>query len=137
MSAGRKRNPVSVETYLADEMHASAKREYLGGFVYAMAGARIVRNTISGNIFAALHNQLRGKSCRPFNSDTKVRVRLPNQTRFYYPDAMVVCRSNDQHSSFQDEPVVIVEVLSLPSVNGKLARQTSPLFIPVSPSVSE
>lgn len=112
MSAARNRNPVSVETYLADEIHAPVKREYLGGFVYAMAGPRIVHNTISGNVFAALHNQLRGKPCRPFNSDTKVRVRLPNQTRFYYPDAMVVCRSNDPHSSFQDEPVVIVEALS-------------------------
>jgi Uma2 family endonuclease len=41
-----------------------------------------------------LFGMLRGKSCQPFNSDTKVRIELSGQTRFYYPDAMVVCHSN-------------------------------------------
>src|SRR5207253_204132 len=33
-------------------------------------------------------------------------------TRFYYCDASVVCRPNERGSHFQDEPVVIFEVLS-------------------------
>lgn len=33
---------------------------------------------------------LRGKSCRPYNSDTRIRIEYPDHTRFYYPDAMVV-----------------------------------------------
>jgi Uma2 family endonuclease len=56
--------------------------------------------------------QLRGSGCRPFNSDTKIRVRLPTHVRFYYPDASVICRPNPQSDSFQDEPAAIVEVLS-------------------------
>jgi Uma2 family endonuclease len=32
--------------------------------------------------------------------------------RFYYPDVSVICRPNPQEDSFQDEPVVVVEVLS-------------------------
>jgi Uma2 family endonuclease len=32
--------------------------------------------------------------------------------RFYYPDLSVVCRPNPQTDSFQDEPLVIAEVLS-------------------------
>jgi len=32
--------------------------------------------------------------CEAFNSDTKVRIQLPTHNRFYYPDAMVVCRPN-------------------------------------------
>jgi Uma2 family endonuclease len=32
--------------------------------------------------------------------------------RFYYPDAFVVCHSNPPEDTFQDEPVVIFEVLS-------------------------
>ncbi len=32
--------------------------------------------------------------------------------RFYYPDAQVVCDSNELSSVFQDKPVLIVEVLS-------------------------
>jgi Uma2 family endonuclease len=59
-----------------------------------------------------LHRQLRGKPCRPYNSDTKVRLRLPTHTRFYYPDGMIVCHPNPGNDSFQDNPVVIAEVLS-------------------------
>jgi len=88
------------------------KHEYLGGTVHAMAGATNQHNTIAINSLASLHGQLRGKSCQPFNSDTKVRIEFPDHTRFYYPDAMVVCRPNPVTDHFQDQPVVIVEVLS-------------------------
>ena len=67
---------------------------------------------IKGNIFAAFHTRLKGRPCRPFDSDTKIRIRLPSHVRFYYPDVSVVCRPNPQSDSFQDETVVIVEVLS-------------------------
>src|SRR5260370_33254291 len=77
-----------------------------------MAGARNAHNTIGGNVFGSLHFRLRGKRCRPFNSDTKVRVHLPNHVRFYYPDTQVSCRPNPATDSFQDEPAVLVEVLS-------------------------
>lgn len=112
MTAAEKLNLVSVEEYLAGERNSTVKHEYLGGMVYAMAGGSNRHNTIAGNVFAALHRLLRGKKCRPFNSDTKIRVRLPTQWRFYYPDASVVCRPNPPDDSFQDEPVVIVEVMS-------------------------
>jgi Uma2 family endonuclease len=55
---------------------------------------------------------LRGKPCRPYNADAKIRPRLPTQVRIYYPDASVVCRPNPQTDSFQDEPAVLFEVLS-------------------------
>jgi Uma2 family endonuclease len=58
------------------------------------------------------HTQLRGKHCQAFNSDTKVRLRMSTHTRFYHPDAMVVCQANPPSDSFQDHPVVIAEVLS-------------------------
>ena len=37
---------------------------------------------------------------------------MSDHVRFYYPDAMVVCQSNPMTDAFQDQPVVIVEVLS-------------------------
>src|SRR5436190_15261725 len=77
-----------------------------------MAGARNVRNIIKGNVFGSLHARLRGRRCRPFNSDTKIRIHLPTQVRFYYPDVSVICRPNPQNDSFQDEPAVLIEVLS-------------------------
>lgn len=112
MSAVKKLELIGVEDYLAGELVSRVKHEYVGGVVYAMAGARNLHNIIAGNIFATLHTKLRGQKCRPFNSDTKVRVRLPTQWRFYYPDCQVVCRQNPAEDSFQDDPVIIFEVLS-------------------------
>lgn len=53
------------------------KHEYVGGVVYAMAVRNSSHNIIATNILVLLHGKLRGKKCRPFNSDTKIRVRLP------------------------------------------------------------
>ena len=61
---------------------------------------------------AALAARLRGKPCQPFNSDAKVRIELADHTRFYYPDAMVVCSRGPDTAHYQDHPVVVVEVLS-------------------------
>src|SRR5437899_11970196 len=96
MSAAPPRNLVSVDDYLASELTSPVKHEYLGGVVYAMAGARNAHNLIAGNTFAALWNRLRNQRCRPYNSDTKIRVRLPTHVRFYYPDVSVICRPNSQ-----------------------------------------
>lgn len=103
---------ITVEEYLAGELLSEGKHEYLGGEVHAMAGAGNRHNQIATNITIALGSRLRGKPCRPFNSDTKVRIELANHTRFYYPDAMVVCDRNRDEEQWQDRPVVIVEVLS-------------------------
>lgn len=112
MTAARKLNYISVEDYLAGELVSPIKHEYIGGVVYAMAGVRNVHNLIATNTLGSLGSRLRGKRCRPYNSDTKVRIRLPHHTRSYYPEAMVVCRPNPQCDSFQDEPAVVFEVLS-------------------------
>jgi Uma2 family endonuclease len=108
----RRTLPVTPEEYLHGELGSRIKHEYVGGAVYAMAGAKNVHNDVAGNVFAALHARLRGKPCRPYNSDTKVRIRLPSEVRFYYPDAQVTCRPNPAEETFQDYPCLIVEVLS-------------------------
>jgi Uma2 family endonuclease len=112
MTALKKPAFISIEEYLAGEEESEVKHEYLGGVVHAMAGATILHNDISGNAFGILFAALRGKPCRPNNSDTKIRIEYADHTRFYYPDAMVVCDSNPSTDHFQDRPVVIVEVLS-------------------------
>ena len=112
MSAALKWNLISVEDYLRGELSSPIKHEYIGGVVYTMAGARNAHNMIKDNNLVFLHPRLRGGSCRAHGSDTKVRVQLSNQTRFYYPDDSVVCEPNSQNDSFQDKPIVIFEVLS-------------------------
>lgn len=103
---------VPIRDYLAGELRSSVRHEYLGGAVYAMSGASNVHNQIATNLLGALVGRLRGRPCRAFNSDTKVRIQSPTQTRFYYPDAQVVCRPNPPTDSYQDQPVVVVEVVS-------------------------
>jgi Uma2 family endonuclease len=105
-------NLVSVEDYLAGELVSPIKHEYIGGVVYAMAGTRNVHSLIASNAQGAVGSYLRAKRCRAYNSDTKIRIRLPHQVRFYYPDVPVICRPNPQTDSFQDDPAVIFEVLS-------------------------
>ncbi len=104
--------PISVADYLAGEETAKRKHEYVEGLVYAMAGATNAHNRIATNGTIVLGAQLRGKSCQVFNSVTTVRVRQTRGTRFYYPDITVACRLNPPQNTFQDAPVVIVEVIS-------------------------
>ena len=103
---------VSVEDYLAGEEISDVKHEYLGGTVHAMAGATNQHNVIALNSLLSIGDQLGGKAYQPCNSDVKVRIEFPDHTRFYYPDAMVVCKSNPPTDHFQDQPVVVIEVLS-------------------------
>ncbi len=120
MSAARKLKPVaidgrnlfSVKDYLKGELVSPIKHEYVDGRVYAMAGARNIHNEIAGNTLGSLFIRLRGGKCRPWNSDTKIRIRSPRRIRFYYPDVSVVCRPNSRDDQYQDRPVLIVEVLS-------------------------
>ena len=90
------------------------KYEYYQGEifdVYAMAGAKAAHNTVAGNVFAALHNALRGKPCRPFVADMMLRV-APDGAGFY-PDVMVTCSEADRaRETFKTDAVLVVEVLS-------------------------
>jgi Uma2 family endonuclease len=112
MSTARQLQPISVAEYLSGEQNAVHKHEYVEGIIYAMVGATNAHNRIATNGTVALGRQLRGKSCQVFNSDTKIRVRQTRGTRFYYPDLSVVCRVNPAGDTFQDEPVLIIEVIS-------------------------
>src|SRR5579871_3977491 len=111
-SAKKLHRMISVEDYLAGELIAPVKHEYVGGEVYAMSGARNLHNRIAGNIYFSTRNSLSGKPCLPLNSDTKIRIRSVTPDRFYYPDTSIVCQPNPDRDSFQDNPVVLFEVLS-------------------------
>lgn len=103
---------ITVEKYLADEEIRDTKHEYDGGTVHPMTDFSNLHNRISGNSLGAFCSQLHGKRYKPFNSATKIRIKLPDHTRFYYPDAMVVENGNPDTDHFQDNPIIIVEVLN-------------------------
>lgn len=112
MTAAERLNLISVEDYLEGELVSDVKHEYLGGFVYAMAGGKSRHNRIVGNVFAALHAGLRDKPCEPFNSDMKVQAHLQGAERFYYPDVSVTCTPVPDDATYHTEPAVVVEVIS-------------------------
>jgi Uma2 family endonuclease len=112
MSTAEEPNFVSVDDYLVAEELANSKCDYIDGWVRAMSGGNVRHNRIKVNIVVCLSNQLRGKPCRVYDSDMKIRIRQDLSTKFYYPDASLVCESNGPTESFQDRPVLLVEVLS-------------------------
>ena len=103
---------MSVADYLEWENAAEIRHEYVGGVIYDMAGGTNAHSLISSNTLISLGGQLSGKKCRALNSDAKLRIIYPSHTRFYYPDAMVVCKPGPASQHFQDHPAVIVEVAS-------------------------
>ena len=103
---------LTVEDYLAGEPDSAWRNEYLGGAVYAMAGASEDHNVISLNLASALRAHLRGKPCRVFIADVKVRLHIATADIFYYPDVMVVCDPQDTDRLFKRRPRVLVEVFS-------------------------
>jgi Uma2 family endonuclease len=80
MSDFKHPTPIPVDDYLAGELISEVKHEYLGGEVHAMAGASNRQNKVAMNTLLTLGASLRGKPCRPFNSDTKVRIHYFNHT---------------------------------------------------------
>jgi Uma2 family endonuclease len=112
MASLKKTGSVSIKDYLAGEEECEIKHEYLGGAVHAMAGGTVDHAAISANAIGSLVAQLRDKPCRTFTSDLKVRIDLPEHTRFYYPDVQVGCHPGAGDDRYQDRPTVVVEVLS-------------------------
>lgn len=112
MSTASQFQPISVSDYLLGEQAARRKHEFVNGIVYAMAGGTVQHSRIASNAIIALGSQLRSGKCQVFNSDIKIRVRMSQGTRFYYPDLSVVCEPNSASDSYHDLPLVIVEVVS-------------------------
>jgi Uma2 family endonuclease len=109
---------LTVEEYLQYEEAADQKHEFYRGEIFAMAGAGIRHNIIFSNVFIELGLRLKGKSCRPFGSD--LRVHIPQNTLFTYPDITIIC--GDLSPSYHDEntvtsPAVLIEILSSSTKN--------------------
>jgi Uma2 family endonuclease len=99
----------SLEDYLTGELVADVRHEYVGGRIFAMAGASDDHNRIVGNTFLALGNHLQGHGCEVFSNDMKART---HSQVFYYPDVMVCCDPSDNARYFRERPRFIFEVLS-------------------------
>ena len=100
---------LSVREFLEWEERQPRKYELINGLVRMMAGGSRAHNTIKLNILSALRERLRGKPCRPFDSDTKV---LTSEGQSYYPDATIDCGTGSDDLTQAVKPTVVFEVLS-------------------------
>lgn len=91
------------------EEASSTKHEYVGGQIFALAGASERHNRIASNILAHLWLAARNGLCRVYGSDMRLRL---GDSAVYYPDVQVVCDATDADQSFVTHPCLILEVLS-------------------------
>ena len=98
--------------YLAFENDSATKHEYLHGEIFAMAGAKPSHNQIANNTSGALHQVLRGRRCRGFNSDQ--RIYIPQSGLYTYADGGAACGRWQIHTDGMCllNPVLLFEVLS-------------------------
>ena len=103
---------MDAQTYLALDRGADEKHELWDGEVYAMGGASLAHNRIVANLVRHLGNALEGTDCVALPSD--MRVRLPGEGRYVYPDVTVVCGAPELEGRADVllNPRTIIEVLS-------------------------
>lgn len=104
---------ISPEDYLELERLAPTKSQYFKGEVFAMAGASERHVSTVANITASLVSQLKGRTCKVYPSDMRVRVAATGL--YTYPDIVVLCgtpRFDDKNKDTLLNPAVIFEILS-------------------------
>lgn len=104
---------LTSDQYLAIERDAEYKSEYYNGEMFAMAGASEQHNLIAVNVAGELRSQLKGRPCKTYGSD--MRVKVQSSGLYTYPDIVVVCGEawfDDDHRDTSANPTVLVEILS-------------------------
>lgn len=110
------------QEYLEIEKAASERHEFYKGEIFqlyghgellAMSGAGNRHNIIFSNLFTGLGIRLRGKSCQPYGPD--LRINIPENTLYTYPDISVFCGELQQSKEDEDtviHPTILIEILS-------------------------
>jgi Uma2 family endonuclease len=105
---------MTEDEYLRMEEAAETKHEFWNGQIIDMAGATVDHVTVATNFIIELGNRLKGKPCKAYNSDLRVRVK--ESGNYCYPDVTVVCgpveyARPDRRTTITN-PQVLIEVAS-------------------------
>ncbi|HEX8196127.1 MAG TPA: Uma2 family endonuclease [Pyrinomonadaceae bacterium] len=104
----------TLEEYLELDYLSEEKIEYWDGNIFTLAGASANHNQIQFNCILALGNKLRGKGCRIFPSD--MRVKVPAYSPYRYAGLSALCGEARFENLGKQEllvnPSVIIEILS-------------------------
>ena len=91
----------------------AAAMRCLNGEIFAMTGGTPEHADLAASVIRELGIQLRGRSCRVYTSDLRIRVLATGLGT--YPDASVVCGPLERDPADKNtvvNPVVLIEVLS-------------------------
>ncbi len=104
----------SLEAYFEREELAETKSEFFNGEIVAMAGANERHEIAAANLLVELimHLRSKGKDCRAFKGDMKLKLSLQHADLVYYPDIMVVCDPEDSAPNYKERPTLLIEVMS-------------------------
>ena len=104
----------TLEEYFALEQASEGRYEYWQGEVFAMSGASPAHAQIQINLSTLLRSQLRGRPCRLFSSD--MRLKVPSRPPYRYPDLSALCGEPVFELigglEVLTNPTLIVEILS-------------------------
>ena len=104
---------VSPEEYLATEELSEIRNELIDGVVVAMSGNTYPHVMIVDNLVLELNGRLRGKPCRMFSNELKVKVELTGD--YFYPDLVGICGTpifDRPNQVTLLNPTLLIEVLS-------------------------
>jgi Uma2 family endonuclease len=113
MTSAAPKLDLTYAEYAKLEETSEVKHHYIDGELYAMSGGTPEHSRLAADIIVALASQLRGKPCRAYTSD--LRIRVPGKRFGAYPDVPVVCGELEVDADDENSvtnPVVLVEVLS-------------------------
>jgi len=103
----------TVDEYLELEEKAEFKSEFVSGDIIPMAGATANHNILTAKFLARILLALEDLDYAVFMSD--IRLWMPEQKRYTYPDVMVVKGQpifTDEKQTGITNPCLIIEVLS-------------------------
>jgi Uma2 family endonuclease len=101
--------------YYALEHEAAYKSDYYDGEIFDMSGGTSDHSLITTNLLGAVWQQLKGKTCRAYESNMRLKVAATGMRT--YPDVSVYCAPleydpEDPRKTTAMNPTVVIEVLS-------------------------
>jgi Uma2 family endonuclease len=113
MILAQEKSYYSPEEYLELEINSQERHEYIDGKIITMPGGTTNHSQIALNLGGTLNFLLKRQPYRVFATD--MRLWIPNQRIYTYPDVMILQNPLSYHEGRKDiltNPLVVVEVLS-------------------------
>src|SRR3989442_663986 len=104
----------TLEEYFDLELSSNERFEYWNGEVFSMSGVSDAHAQIETNSVIIIGNKLRGRPCRVFPAN--MRIKVPSLPPYRYADVSVLCgQPNFEKIGGVDvlmNPTLIIEILS-------------------------